>query len=440
MADKGGTMALFGSRRARSMIGFGAALAGCIAMSGCGSDSGPPTLTWYINPDNGGQATRAQECADASGGTYRVDIEVLPSDATSQREQLVRRLAAKDSSIDAMSLDVVYTAEFANAGFLRPYTPEETAKITAGMLPAPIETGKWKDVMYAAPIKSNTQLLWYRKSLAQQAGVDPNSPTFTWDDMQKAADSQGKKISEQGARYEGYMVWINALVLSGGGQILTNAEEGKDATPTMAGPAGDKAAQIVGTLGRSQAAPSNLTVAQEEQGRAVFQGDQGMFMLNWPYVYAAARSAVEEGTLSQAVVDDIGWARFPRVFADRPSMPPLGGANFAIGAYSKYPDLTAQLAACVTTVDKATQYMLDEGEPSPYASSYDDPKVREQYPNADLIRESIAQAGPRPITPYYVDVAGSVINTWHPANSVGSGTPAETDTFMGEVLSGKRLL
>ena len=433
-------MALFRSRRIRSIIGLTAALAGCIALSGCGGESGPPTLTWYINPDNGGQAIRAQQCADASGGAYQVDIQVLPTDATSQREQLVRRLAAQDSSIDVMSLDVVYTAEFANAGFLRPYTPDEQAKLTAGMLPAPIETGMWKDTLYAAPIKSNAQLLWYRKSLVAQAGVDPNSPTFTWDDMQRAADSQGKKISLQGARYEGYMVWINALVLSGGGQVITNAEAGRDAVPSMAGPAGDKAAQIVGTLARSQAAPSNLTVAQEEQGRAVFQGNEGMFMANWPYIYAAARTAVQEGTLSQAVVDDIGWARYPRVFADRPSAPPLGGANMAIGAYSKHPELAAQLALCATSVEKATQYMLDEGEPSPYAASYDDPKVREQYPNADLIRESIAEGGPRPITPFYVDVAGSVINTWHPANSVGPGTPADTDAFMAEVLSGRRLL
>ncbi|WP_245672520.1 extracellular solute-binding protein [Aldersonia kunmingensis] len=431
---------MFRSSRVGSILGLTAAMVGCIALSGCSDDSGPPTLNWYINPDNGGQATRAQQCADASNGAYKVSIQTLPTDATQQREQLVRRLAAKDSSIDAMSLDIIYTAEFANAGFLRPYTAEETVRLTAGMLPAPIETGIWKDTLYATPIKSNAQLLWYRKSLVAQAGLDPNSPTFTWDVMQKAAVDAGKKISVPGARYEGFMVWINALVLSGGGQILTDPEAGKDAVPSMAGPAGDKAAEIVGNLARSSAAPSDLTTAMEEQARAVFQGDNGMFMTNWPYIYAAARTAVEEGTLNQSVVDDIGWARYPRVSADRESGPPLGGANMAIGAYSKHPDLAVQLAECATSVEKATQYMLDEGEPSPFSASYDDPRVREEYPFADLIRESIAQGGPRPITPFYVDVAGSVINTWHPANSVGPSTPAETDSFMADVLSGKRLL
>jgi len=163
-------------------------------------------------------------------------------------------------------------------------------------------------------------------------------------------------------------------------------------------------------------------------------------MLNWPYVLAAARSAAEEGTLDKAVVDDIGWARYPRVLADRPSAPPLGGTNLAVGAYSKHPEQSVALVECVNALEKATQYMLDEGEPSPYAATYDDPKVRESYPNADLIRESIAQGGPRPLTPFYVDIAGSVIQTWHPPDSVVPQTPSETDRFMADVLAGRRLL
>lgn len=409
-------------------------------LTGCGSSANGRELTWYVNPDNGGAAKRAQECADASGGRYTVRMETLPTNATQQREQLVRRLAARDSSIDVISLDVVYTAEFANAGFLRPFSADEQSRLTAGMLPAPVETGMWKDTLYGAPFKSNAQLLWYRKSLAAAAGVDPTNPSFTWDEMIKAAVAQGKTVAEQGARYEGYMVWVNALVASGGGEILSDAEAGKNAKPGLAGPAGEKAAEIIGGLARSSAAPADLSTAQEEQARATFQGERGMFMLNWPYVLAAARSAVKEGTLDQSVVDDIGWARYPRVFPDHPSAPPLGGTNLAVGAYSQHAAEAVALVECVNALAKATQYMLDEGEPSPYAASYDDSAVREKYPNADLIRESIGEAGPRPLTPFYVDVAGSVIQTWHPPESVTAETPKRTDTFMADVLGGRRLL
>ena len=409
-------------------------------LSGCGSESGPPTLTWYILPDNGGSAARAEQCADASGGAYKVRIESLPSTATAQREQMVRRLAAGDSSIDVVSLDVVFTAEFSHAGFLRPYTAEEKDRLTAGMLPAPVETGMWEDKLFGAPYKSNAQLLWYRKSLAAAAGVDPTSPNFTWDDMMKAAVGQSKKISTQGQRYEGYMVWINALVLSGGGEVLQDVEAGRNAKPSLDSPAGEKAAEIVGNLARSSAAPVDLSNAAEEQARATFQSEQGMFMLNWPYVLAAARSAAEAGTLDQAIVDDIGWARYPRVFADRPSAPPLGGANLGVGAYSKHPDQAVQLVECINAEPKATKYMLDESEPSPYAASYDAPEIREEYANADLIRESIAEGGPRPLTPFYTDVAGAITQTWHPPASVTEQTPKESDQFVADVLAGRRLL
>ncbi len=410
------------------------------SLAGCGGGGGTPILTWFAMPDNGGAATRAQECAAASNGAFRVQVETLPNNATGQREQLVRRLAAKDTSIDVLSTDVVYTAEFANAGFLRPYSPEEKERLTAGMLAAPVETGMWKDTLYAAPFKTNTQLLWYRKSLAAAAGVNPESPEFTWDDMIKAAVAHDKRISVQGARYEGYMVWINALVLAAGGEIVKDPEAGRNAVPALNSSAGQKAADIIGSLARSPAAAPDLSTAQEEQARATFQGANGMFMLNWPYVLAAARSAVEAGNLDQNMVDDIGWARYPRVFPDRPSQPPLGGANLAIGAYTRHSDLAVQLVECVNALPKATQYMLDEGEPSPYEASYSDPAVRENYPNADLIRESIDEGGPRPLTPYYVDVAGSVIQIWHPPASVNSETPARTDTFMADVLGGRRLL
>lgn len=427
-------------RRRRAIALASAPLVAATLLSGCGNPGGPPTLTWYILPDNGGSVARAQECAEASGGAYQVRIESLPSTATAQREQMVRRLAAHDSSIDLVSLDVVFTAEFANAGFLRPYTVEEADRLTAGMLPSPVKTGMWDNRLYGAPYKSNTQLLWYRKAEAAAAGVDPASPTFTWDEMVKAAVGQGKKVSVQARRYEGYMVWINALVLSAGGQVLEDVEAGRDAKPSMASPAGDTAAEIVGSLARSSAAPADLSNAAEEQARATFQSDDGMFMLNWPYVLAAARGAAEEGTLAQDVVDDIGWARYPRVLPDQPSAPPLGGANLGIGAYTEHPEQAVALVECINAMPKATQYMLDEGEPSPYSASYDDATVRAEYENADLIRESIAEGGPRPLTPFYTDISGAITQTWHPPDAVNAETPEKTDQFMADVLAGRRLL
>jgi multiple sugar transport system substrate-binding protein len=237
------------------------------------------------------------------------------------------------------------------------------------------------------------------------------------------------------------MVWINALVESGGGHIIEDADKGADATPTVASPAGDKAADIVGRLARSSAAPPDLSTSSEEEARTLFQSDRGAFMVNWPYVYQAAKDAVDTGALDQSVVDDIGWARYPEVEAGKDSAPPLGGIDLGIGKFTAHADEALDAVKCITSLESNVQYMIEAGNPAARSAAYDDPEVIEAFPMADLIRESINAAGPRPITPYYGDVSTSVQRTWHPSSSVRSPqTPEKTDTYMSEVLQGERLL
>ena len=432
-----------GSKRDRVRALVATALLAPFALAACGGDEGgPPTLTWYINPDNGGQANLAKKCGDASGGAYRIDTQILPNEADQQREQLVRRLAADDPSIDLMSLDPPFVAEFANAGYLLPITDQnDIDQFTDGVLDGPLQTAFWDGQLVAPPFWANTQLLWYRKSVADAAGVDPTSGDFTWDSMIQAAESQGKRIGVQARRYEGYMVWINALIASGGGQIIENPELGADATPTVSSPAGDKAADIVGELARSPAAAADMSTAGEEEARSLFQSDSGSFMVNWPYVYNAAQDAVRQGALDQSVVDDIGWARYPEVESGMPSAPPLGGINLAIGNFTHHPQEALAAAKCITSLESNVEYMIGSGNPAARSAAYDDAAVREAYPMADLIRESINDAGPRPVTPYYGDVSVSVQRTWHPPEGVQDPqTPEETDSYMGDVLQGDRLL
>ena len=159
-------------------------------------------------------------------------------------------------------------------------------------------------------------------------------------------------------------------------------------------------------------------------------------MVNWPYVYSAAKEDADP-----SVVADIGWARYPAVTADMASKPPLGGIDLAIGAWTSHPEQALDLVRCATSLPGNVTYMLDSGNPAAKGAAYDDPKVREAFPMADLIRTSINEAGPRPVTPYYNDVSTSVQVTWHPPVDVRTPeTPRATAEFMSDVLQGRRLL
>jgi multiple sugar transport system substrate-binding protein len=417
--------------------------AALLLLTSCGGgDAGLPILTWYINPDNGGQERLAAWCSREATGRYRIDAQVLPSAADAQREQLVRRLAGHDESIDLMSLDPPFVAEFANAGFLHPITaPEDVAFMTDDVLAGARQTAFWKGALVAPPLWANTQLLWFRKSVAVAAGVDPTRDDFTWEDAIAAAESQRKLVAVQGDRYEGYVVWINALVASSGGEILADPAGGAEARPAIASPAGDRAAVVIGTLARSLAAPPDLATAREEASRATFQGPRGAFMVNWPYVWAAARDAVRAGALAPEVLDDVGWARYPRSERSRPSRPPIGGIDLAIGAFTTHPDEALHAARCLTSLESQVRYMLDSGNPAARRAAYDDPRVRARFPMAALIRDSIDAAGPRPRTAYWVDVSAAVQRTWHPPRAVRApATPRASAEFIRAVLEGRALL
>jgi multiple sugar transport system substrate-binding protein len=409
-------------------------------LSGCGGSSaaGPPVLNWYINPDNGGQAQLAAKC---STGRYRIKTSTLPNDATGQREQLVRRLAAKDSSIALMSLDPPFVAEFAEAGFLRPFTDGEAGAFSDGVLAGPIESARLAGRLVAAPFWANSQLLWYRKSVAAKAGLDLSRPGATWDDLIGTAERAGVTVEVQGDRYEGYMVWISALVASAGGRVLLDPEKGKNATPGLDSDAGRRAAAVIAGLAHSKAADPALSTAEEEPARAAFQGPRGGFMTNWAYVYGAAQEAVADGSLPKAVFDDIGWSRYPKVDAAHDSRPPLGGIDLGVTAFTPHPDLAVEAARCITSAPSQEQYMLKSKNPAARAMVYDSPDVRRVFPMADLIRESIGAAEPRPKTPYYTDVSTAVVRVFHPPAAVRPDrTPRKAARLVVDVLHDRVLL
>jgi multiple sugar transport system substrate-binding protein len=164
-------------------------------------------------------------------------------------------------------------------------------------------------------------------------------------------------------------------------------------------------------------------------------------MVNWPYVYGAAKEAAARGALDRAVLDDIGWARYPRVDAARESRPPLGGIALAVSAYSRRAGLAVEAARCLSSLESQVAYLLDAKIPVARRAAYDDPRVRALFPMAELIRDAIDDAAPRPRTPYYVDVSAATVRTFHPPAAVDPGrTPAEAARLVVDVLQDRVLL
>ncbi len=194
---------------------------GILTACGGGGGGGRVTLNFYNFPDNSGAIQQAADtCSAKSGGKYVIKYNKLPTGADGQRLQMVRRLAARDKSMDILGLDVTWEAEFAEAGWIREWTGDNKTQASDGTLEVPLKTATWKGKLYAVPYNSNTQLLWYRSDLV------PNPPA-TWDEMindaiQLAKEGKPHLIEIQGAQYEGVVVWFNTMVASAGGSILSS--------------------------------------------------------------------------------------------------------------------------------------------------------------------------------------------------------------------------
>ena len=162
------------SRRIRQADGAArdAGAIACGTLAACGGDSGTPTINVYGSTSDVGFDKILDDCNKDAAGKYKIVPNLIPSDADSQREQFVRRLAAQDDGMDVLGMDVTWTAEFAEAGWIRELTGAQKEAATEDVLQPPIDTATWKDKLYAIPSSTNVQLLWFRKSLVPTPAED----------------------------------------------------------------------------------------------------------------------------------------------------------------------------------------------------------------------------------------------------------------------------
>jgi multiple sugar transport system substrate-binding protein len=425
-----------GRRRTRRGLAAAAAMATAAGLlAACSaSASSRDTLVWYINPDAGGQAKVASNC---STDQYTITTQVLPQDANEQRIQLARRLAAEDSGIDIMSIDPPFTAEFANAGFLAPLPQSLQEKLQQQSFQGATDAATWEGEMVVAPFWSNTQVLWYRKSFVQKAGIDMTKPV-TWDQIIDAAAQNGGKVAVQSNKYEGYVVWINALISGAGGEIATDTDKGVDIKLEIDSPAGEQAAAVIDKLAHSSAAPADMSVAQEGQAGSTFGSSTGSFMVNWTYIYNSYE-ATDPGFNK-----DIGYARYPQTVQGEPSRPPYGGIGLGVSAYSDHVDEAVEAIECLTSPDNQEVNAELTGNMPASQAGYEakNNALQKTYP-ADLLKlfqESLDEAAPRTVTPYWSDISSGLQSAWHPPSGVSSSTPATSQSFIDNVLHGRSLL
>ena len=376
--------------------------AGCGGADESVAANGAKILHVASGPDpSGTQAKVLAECNRKANGAWQLKQVTLPPGVDQQREQIIRRLAGKDSTLDILGMDVIWTAEFSEAGWVVDLTERVTPK-EAEIVPAALETAKYKDKYWALPWATNVALLYYRTDLVDKAPE-------TWEEMVEVA----KKVQAenpgmagfvfQANQYEG--LTVNSLEFLHAAEANVIDEAGKKATLND-GDGAVRALTFMRELFESGVTPKSVSTFQEEESRQYFQKGNAVFMRNWPYAYTL-------GNLGDSKIKGkFAAAPLPK-FEGATSAGVLGGFNWGISTFSKHPEEAWAAIDCMASVSGEKQMLIGKGNLPALLSIYDDPEAKKAVPHIAVIREGLKNAHPRPVSPYYNDVTVALQRNIH---------------------------
>jgi multiple sugar transport system substrate-binding protein len=453
-----------------------AALTGLSVVSACSTGERSLVVSLYTPASEMATFTAvAKRCNAELGGRFTVRQMSLPKAADDQRLQLARRLTGNDRSLDLMALDVVWTAEFAGAGWTLPLSddPAGLAESDAqdDTLPGPLATAKWNGRLYAAPVTTNTQLLWYRADLMA-------APPTTWDAMVAEAsrlhdEGQPSWIALQAKQYEGLVVWFNTLLQSAGGQVLS--DDGKTVTLTDTPEhraATVRALSIMKDVATAPGADPSITQTDEGTARLALEQGNAALELNWPFVLPSMLENAVKGGVAflplneradlQAAINDVGtfsptdeqfdtayeasqkvfgFAPYPAVRDGQPARVTLGGLNIAVAKTTRHPAEAFEAVRCLRSAENQRYTSIEGGLPAVRTSLYSDPAFQRKYPQYAIIRDQLTNAAVRPATPVYQAVSTMMSATLAPVSAIDpERTADDLATQVQKAVDGKGLL
>ena len=446
------------------------------AVAACGSGDNGLVISFYTTAADGATFTAvAQDCTRQLGGRFAIRQISLPRAPGEQLLQLARRLTGHDRTLDVMSLDVIWTAQFAEAGWALPLSDDPAglaeSDATADTLAGPLATARWKGKLYGAPVTTNTELLWYRPDLVTQ-------PPRDWNGMvaeAAALHTAGKPswIAVQANENEGLVVWFNTLLASGGGQVLSEDGRHVTLTDTPAHRAATvDALRILKSVANAPGADPSISRSDEGTARLAVEQGKAALEVNWPYVLASMlenavkggvnflplnQNAALAGSVNQfgAFVpnDDqfriayeasrkvFGFAPYPAVAPGKPAKVTIGGANLAVAATTRHRAEAFEALRCLRSLQSQKYVSIDGGLPPVRTSLYSDPQFQAKYPMYNIIREQLIDAAVRPATPAYQALAIRLAATLSPIADIDPERTADDLTAQAEkAINGEGLL
>jgi multiple sugar transport system substrate-binding protein len=384
-------------RRAIIAAATAAIAVGLALTAGCGPDSSPSggtapsangigPVTFAVGSDDAGFFTTLIKPWNKAYPDQQVSLVLLPEAENGQLAQLTANLQAGSSTYDVIAMDVIWTAEFASAGWIIPL--ESSMFRLSEFLPPAVDTAKYNGHLWAVPYYSNAEVLYYRKDILAKAG---KQPPRTWAQLEDLAKTVAPVYGLQGyasqlAPYEGLTVNFAEALQSASGSILSPG----GTTVTVDSPQALQGLDFLVDGLREGWIPKSSLNYEEESSWGDFESGKLLFLNNWPFIYSQASLPGP----ANKVYGKVGVTPLPGL--DGAGSSSLGGANLAVSAFSRHQATAIAFIRYLTSLPEERQLLVDSGFPPVWTSLYSDPAMVKLFPYLPVVKQAILAAQPRP--------------------------------------------
>lgn len=381
------------------------------------------TLRFSFDQGVGEPTQKIVDSYNESQDKIRVETVLLPQDANQVHDDFVNKLASGDTSVDIMGLDVVYVSEFASAGWLM----DVTGKVnTDNMLEGPVAGATYDGKLVAAPWFTNSSVLFYRKDVLDQLGVEPPATWKGW--MELADQAVGINGVEYGADFQAAQSealvtnWVE-YVWGNGGDILD-----ENGTPVVNSENNIEATNIMKKL-VDQYAPAGVTTYTETESEQVFKEGKCLFIRDWSGFWSSGQ---DEGS---KVAGKLGATKLPTGPKGEVSHTCLGGLNLVVNnaISDAQKEAAVEFINYMTSPDTQKEMTLISSQPPVVKDVYTDAEILKEIPFYEDFYEIIMTGKSRPLSPQYAKVSDAIQRNIHQALTGEAEVKAALDTLQSEL-------
>jgi multiple sugar transport system substrate-binding protein len=255
----------------------------------------------------------------------KVELEHVAYDQLHDKE-LVSFNAGGSAAYDVVDVDEIWTAEYAEAAFVKPVTDRFTDEMKNGILDASKNIVTYNDKMYGVPMFNDVLFFYYNEEMLKAAGF--TAPPKTWEEFTAQSKAlQDKKITEGPASAwgwsmnEGLVVYFTQFLGSFGGKYFDDS--GK---PAFNDEKGVQALQYMVDVLKNGVVDKNSIASNDRQILDAFKNGKTAFVSGWSF-YWGEINGDESKVKGKAKVG---------------MLPAAAGANPQTGTGSMYLGITEQ--------------------------------------------------------------------------------------------------